>query len=378
MSSRSATCLSLLVTLALLPACSDDGSGAAGGGGAGAAGSTSSTSTTDTSATTTSGAAVSSSATSTSGAGGGGPDETVLLTAEECTKSPGAASRCEVYDVTCGGAETLKLELAVYDADPSATPRGLVVLGSSGDGQGYYNFKSRNQLLAAGFSVAERRWPAGWFSGATEGPPQASCRLAAVLRHLRATLPEELPLCASANSGGGAELSFAISWQGAGDVLDFAAPTSSPVHRLDHGCQGDADAAWTAECQSLLSANCPDCLSLGCQLGSAARSLVDVSYGGVPRCTAPGAGDLALLQAASPILGPAGPTFGGVPSHVLIGKLDDGAYAPFAAALRDAVNANGGDMTLSFVDGGIHELDNTTEGEVALRDVLLAECVPRP
>lgn len=67
-----------------------------------------------------------------------------------------------------------------------------------------------------------------------------------------------------------------------------------------------------------------------------------------------------------------------MPSHVLIGKLDDGAYAPFAAALRDAVNANGGDMTLSFVDGGIHELDNTTEGEVALRDVLLAECVPRP
>lgn len=347
---------------------------------------------TDAAASATSGAggdaAASTGGPSTAGSGGAGGaggtggagawDESVVLTAEPCTKSPGAASRCEVYDVTCAGAEPAKLELAVYEHDAGTASKGLIVMGSSGEGTGYYNFKARDQLTAAGFTVAERRWPAGWFTGATEGPPQAACRLAAVLRHLRAELPSGEVLCASANSGGGAELGFAITWQGAGIPLDFAAPTSSPIHRLDYGCQGDADAAWTAECQSLLAAHCPDCLSVGCQLGVAARSLVDVSYGGVPRCTAPTGTDLSTLQAASPILGPYGPTFGGVPTHLLIGKLDDGAYAPFAAALRDAVAAGGGDLEVSYVDGAPHEFDNTTEGADALADVLLTECVPKP
>lgn len=370
---------------ATLAACggSDPGgtsSGAAGGGGS------STTSASSTSASSTSsGAGGGGGATSgagggggAGGAGGGGASESVTLRAEPCAKAPPSATRCESYDVVCGGNEPAVVELSIFEPAAGTPKVGVIVFGSGGDGTGFYNFVQRKQLLSAGFTVIDRRWPSGWFTGASEGPQQASCRYAALLRFLRSTVASEGLLCATGNSGGSAELGYALTWQGAGKVLDFAMPTSGPFHRLDLACQGQADAAWTSECATLKSSECPDCASTGCQLGNGPRSLLDVSFGGTPRCTMPGAGDLALLEGKSPIAGPNAATLDGAPTHFLVGKDDPGAYQPLATALHDALAATGAKVKIDFVTGAPHEMDTTMEGAIAIRDTLLAECVPKP
>lgn len=314
---------------------------------------------------------------STGGAGGGmstggGPAESVTLLAEPCEKSPNLATKCERYEVTCGGAAPAVVDIAFYEP---AMPKGaMIVFGSGGDGTGFYNFAQTKKLLDAGYTVVDRRWPDGWFTGATEGPQQAACRLAAVLRHLRGVAPRGYSLCSTGNSGGSAELGYALTWQGAGQALDFAMPTSGPFHRLDLACQGASDAAWPAECAALKDATCPDCASNQCQLGAGPRTLIDISFGGVPRCTAPAAGDLDLLKQRSPDAGPDFPAVGGVPVLFLIGKDDGGAYEPLATALHDSLGMGGASVEIQYVTGAPHEMDTTPEGADAIATALLDRC----
>lgn len=251
------------------------------------------------------------------------------------------------------------------------------MFGSGGEGTGFYNFSQSKQMVDAGYTIVDRRWPAGWFTGGTDGPQQAACRLAAVLRHLRASPPAPGPLCATGNSGGSAELVYAMTWQGAGEVLDFALPTSGPFHRLDLACQGASDPDWPGECEALRAATCPDCLSQGCQLGGGPASLIDLSFAEAPRCTAPAAGDLQLLTERSPELGP-DVAWLALPIRLLVGKEDDGAYAPLSAALHAALAESLVDVDIAFIAGADHEMDTKTPGGDAIREALLSGCVPLP
>jgi hypothetical protein len=251
-----------------------------------------------------------------------------------------------------------------------------VLFGSGTTGEGYYTFRGREALRADGLAVLERRWLGGWFEGSQAGPKQAACGLAALIRHLRATRPPGEALCATGNSGGSIELGYALTWHGAGAALDLAVPTSGPVHRLDLACQGEADPAWTAECQARIAAGCPDCAASTCEV-SGPRRHIDTAYGGVPRCSVPGPGDLARLRADSPIAGPHAATLGGAPTRVLIGADDDGAYFPLADAFVEASRALGAEITLTVVAGAGHDLDTTPPGEQALRTTLLTHCQPR-
>ncbi len=310
------------------------------------------------------------------GAGGGmAMNEMVTLRAQPCAMQPGAATKCESYEVVCGGAPPAIVDVAYY-VPPGGATKGAIIFGSGGEGTGYYNFVQRNALLAAGFTVLDRRWPNGWFTGATEGPQQAACRYAALARYLKENVAKDKLLCATGNSGGSAEIGYAVTWQQAGAVLDFAMPTSGPFHRLDYACQGGLDATWTAECAALKASTCPDCVSAQCQLGAGPRTLMDVSFGGVTRCTAPGAGDLNILRAASPGVGPNSATLDGAAVHFLIGKLDPGAYQPLVTSLFNTLKAKGANVKLTYVTGAEHEMDKTVEGATAIRDTLLAECVP--
>lgn len=323
--------------------------------------------------TTTSG----DSGTSTGGTTGGSADESVTLLDVPCEKSPGAASRCERYEVVCEGLAPAIVDLAIYEPKGGVASKGTILFGSGGDGTGFYNFTQAQALLAAGYTLVERRWPAGWFTGGTDGPQQAACRLGALIRHLRAEPPASGPLCATGNSGGSAELGFALTWQDAGPSLDFAMPTSGPFHRLDLACQGESDATWPADCEALRQATCPDCASKACQLANGPRSLMDLAFADTPRCSAPGPGDLALLAERSPTLGPDVASLGDLPIHFMIGKDDPGAYEPLATALHDALKASGAVVDIDYITGAPHEMDSVPAGGEAIRDALLARCVPR-
>jgi hypothetical protein len=309
------------------------------------------------------------------GAAGGG--ESVTLRKEPCEKIPGAATKCESFVVTCGGAAPAVVDVATFEPLASVAKKGVILFGSGGDGTGFYNFAETKKLLQQGFTVVDRRWPAGWFTGATEGPQQAACRLAALIRHLRKTIAGKEALCATGNSGGSAENVYAWTWQGAGASLDFALPTSGPFHRLDLACQGNLDKDWSQQCNALVEERCPDCASKSCQLGNGPNSLLDVSFGGTKRCTEPAAGDLDLLKARSPASGPDIAGLSGLPVRFLVGKDDPGAYMPLTASLVDSLSASGMKAEVTYVSGAPHEMDTTPEGATAILDALLAGCVPR-
>ncbi len=309
------------------------------------------------------------------GSGGGSSGESVVLRAQPCEKQPAAATKCESFEVTCGGAEPAIVDLVYFE--PAGVPsKGAIIFGSGGDGTGYYNFTQRKALTDAGFTVLDRRWLAGWFTGAQDGPQQAACRYAALARYVKTNVVKDKLLCATGNSGGSAELGYALTWQGAGKVLNFAMPTSGPFHRLDYACNGALDAMWTAECATIKASTCPDCASTGCQLGNGPRGLIDASFGGATRCSNPMGGDLALLKAASPELGPNAAKLDGAAAHFLVGKLDPGAYEPLVTSLFNSLTAKGANVKLTYVAGAAHEMDQSVEGATAIRDTLLAECVP--
>jgi hypothetical protein len=175
------------------------------------------------------------------------------------------------------------------------------------------------------------------------------------------------PLCATGNSGGSAELIYALTWADAGDVLTYALPTSGPFHRLDLARQGATDAAWPAQCAALLDEQCPDCAAQRCQVGGGIVALFDASFGATPRCSTPGNGGLAILSAASPVRGSSIPEIA-IAVDLLIGELDDGPFAPLVIALHDELLTAGVDVSLSFIADAGHEMDQFDPG----RDAILA------
>jgi hypothetical protein len=291
----------------------------------------------------------------------------------DCERVGSAATRCDAYEVTCGGATPARVDVAVFE--PPTPSKGVVIFGSGGGGTGFYNYPGRRELLDAGYTILERRWLAaeGWFSGATEGPAQASCRFAALLAHLKTTLAPDIPLCATGNSGGSAELVYALTWHDAASSLAFAMPTSGPFHRLDLICQGALDPSWVTEADALRESLCPDCEGDGYQAGPGILRLIDASFGG-PRCSAPTPSDLATLRAASPDIGPFADDLAALPVAFKVGKLDQNAFAAFVGALNRELAALGADVDLAFLSGVGHEMDKYELGVTALRDALLAHC----
>jgi hypothetical protein len=130
--------------------------------------------------------------------------ESVSKRAAACSGAPGAASRCEAYDVVCEGLPAAVVEVAYYNRTAGTSDKGSIVFGSGGDGTGFYNYTQTKRLLDAGYNVIDRRWPAGWFTAGTAGPQQTACRLAALLRYLRASVAPTGAFCATGNSGASA------------------------------------------------------------------------------------------------------------------------------------------------------------------------------
>ncbi|MBK8257691.1 MAG: hypothetical protein IPK82_34110 [Polyangiaceae bacterium] len=360
-------------TILMIMGCSDGASSSAGGGGSstGGTGGTAGQSGT-TGVGGNSGGSTGSGGTTTTNPTG----ESVTLRAEPCSKIPPQSSKCESFEVECEGLAPAIVDIATYEPTGVGSAKGTILFGSGGEGTGFYNFTQMGKLLNAGYRVVDRRWPDGWFTGGTDGPQQTACRLAAVIRHLRATVASEGLLCATGNSGGSAELGYALTWQGAGASLDFAMPTSGPFHRLDLACQGAADATWPTECLDIVASVCPDCATNQCQLNNGPRSLIDKSFGPTPKCSAPADGDLEFLKARSPELGPDVPGLGDLPIRFMIGKLDMGAYAPLTSELHDALLTAGANVEIAFIDGAEHEMEKTTPGANAITEGLLANCVP--
>jgi hypothetical protein len=307
--------------------------------------------------------------------------------ATACPERSPAGATCRVLEVTCGGLEPVQVALHAYALPAGVAQRGVIVLGSGGGGTGLWSGPASADatvadLGRAGFLVLERQWlvdrERGWFANASgAGVPVAACRLTSLLRWIDAEYRRDAqPLCATGNSGGSAELAFAVLRAGAGAVLDLAVPSSGPFHRMDLACDGRTDRAWQTECAALTARNCPSCQNRGCSLGGGPRALIDGAYGMRTPCTGRSTPiDVPLLTQDSPLV--PGLVLPQTKVVLLIGEQDPGGYAPLSAALYEGLAAQGVDVAFESEPATGHEFQSTEAGAERIEAVLLRECVRR-
>jgi hypothetical protein len=183
---------------------------------------------------------------------------------------------CIEATVACPDINPRLVNLRVTEPPDEVSLRGTVVMGMGGAGTGWYELVSAfardllDDLNAEGFRVVQRRWGAdptdpglgGWFSGSLS-LHHSACRYATLLDWIYADSGLHEPgvdaFCATGNSGGSSEISYALSVYGMGALLDLALPTAGPPHGVvDRGCGVDA-AAWEPLCNELVDARgiCP-------------------------------------------------------------------------------------------------------------------------
>ena len=94
-----------------------------------------------------------------------------------------------------------------------------------------------------------------------------SCRYATLLTWIHDHVHTRGKFVATGNSGGSAEISYALTTWGRGDILDVAIPSSGPpLGRLDYACVKEASPEWAALCASIVPKGVMEGCTPGCIL----------------------------------------------------------------------------------------------------------------
>lgn len=275
---------------------------------------------------------------------------------------------CFHVAVACSGIPTLQAELRVSEPEANRRLRGTVVLGTGGGGTEFYFDRPGGkeliqELQQLGFRVVDRRWyDAGWF-GSQLSVRKQSCRYATLLTWIHNNVHTKGAFCASGNSGGSAELCYALSTWGRGDILDVAVPTGGPpMARLDYLCLPSQ--AWTNQCRSLVPAGRNECLKIDCNVGT---HLVCVGCGS--NATA------ADLQEDSILHSKATLSYPRTRLHMVLGGRDCSSAFPNALLFYNAVTS---EKVLEFAPGTPHWTANTPQGREAILRAILGGIACRP
>jgi len=294
-------------------------------------------------------------------AGGGGappPIGTVtVLSATTCPSGPGGLpdTTCMELRVETLSNAAVRCELRVIE--PQVPSEGTVVFGSGGDGTDFYTDQPGGSelftdLIGLGFRIVDRRWLTGWFTTETSVKDQ-SARYATLLAWVRDNLHTGGVFCASGNSGGSAEVAYALTTWGADDLIDAAVLTGGPpLSRLDYLCTDPPTAAWATQCAAIVPPGALACGAWECSTPSA------------PVCAVPPPGATPEELEEDSVLHPLAvldyPT---TLVSVLIGD-QDCTGAPAQALLFDAAVTS--PTTLQFVPGAEHFLPTTQAGRDAI------------
>jgi hypothetical protein len=192
---------------------------------------------------------------------------------EPCKAGPAsmAGTTCRQLQVTCPGLKPIAVQIRTTEPAAGVPFRGTVVVGSGGSGGGFYAGQEGGRLLvgdvaAMGFRVVDRAWDGGWTTQ-EGGLRKESCRYATLLTWIHDHLHTRGQFVATGNSGGSAEISYALTTWGRGDILDVAIPTSGPpLGRLDYACVKQASPEWASLCASIVPKGVMECTP-GCILG---------------------------------------------------------------------------------------------------------------
>lgn len=290
---------------------------------------------------------------------------------------PLAGTSCQLVEVSCPGIPALVAQVRITAPPADATPRGTIVFGTGGGGEGFYDrgptaAEMMRSLAGDGFRLVQRAWLAQWESGGA-GLAAAACRYATLLTWIHDDLHSQGALCATGNSGGSAEIGYALSRWGREDILDLAVPTGGPVmSRVDLGCL-DFE-AWVDECQEVPDGTSCEPAEVQCNYAGSNFENIDGAYLPDTPCALHDESFADTLLADSILSPDADLDFGATPIHQLFGERDCTPALPQGVIWYDAVTSA---KQQTFVPETGHTTPGTREGAAAIRRVLDEECVTR-
>ena len=293
---------------------------------------------------------------------------------EPCRGGPGRVpnTSCMVLEVNCPKLKPFHAQLRVTEPAAGVPYRGTVVMASGGSGTEFYADQEGGRILvgeiaAMGFRVADRSWDRpGWGMDGVGLVPE-SCRFATLLTWIHDRIHKGGKFITTGNSGGSAEIGYALTTWDRGDILDVAIPTSGPPQsRLDYSCVSKPSPEWAALCASIVPKGVMECAS-SCLLGPP-QSPVDsfVYKSGVCRQVSPDETPRQLLE-DSVVHPGAVLDYPKTKLFFLYGAHDCGEPVP--NGLTYATNVTS-EKTIRFVPHTPHALFSTPEGRAAIKQAI--------
>jgi hypothetical protein len=285
----------------------------------------------------------------------------VLESTGTCLAGPLVNTTCKRLLVSCEGMKTIEAQIRITEAAEGTTPRGTVVLGSGGAGNVFYAAGTDGQALvrsltAMGFRSVDRAWQGGWTTH-EGGLRKESCRYATLLTWVHNHLHTRGAFVATGNSGGSAEIGYALTTWQRGDILDLAVPTSGPpLARLDYACVKEASAEWSVLCASLVPHGVMECTS-ACILGP--QNDVCKQVTAEPT--------LDQLLSDSVVNPEAILLYPKTRVHFLFGAHDCGEPVPVGLTYATKISS---EKEIEFVPGTPHALFSTAQGREAIRKAI--------
>ncbi|MEW6005566.1 MAG: T9SS type A sorting domain-containing protein [Stygiobacter sp.] len=193
---------------------------------------------------------------------------TVVTVNDLCPNGPGSLpnTTCRLLEVRCPNLNPIQVQIRITEPNAGVVSRGTVVFGSGSSGTAFYGDRTEAQILfselaAMGFRVVDRAWLGqdGWTTR-EGGLRSESRRYATLLTWIHDSVHVSGAFCATGNSGGSAEIGYALTTWKRGDILDLAVPTSGPaVSRLDYACQNPAPSEWSAISDTIIPPGSMSC-----------------------------------------------------------------------------------------------------------------------
>jgi hypothetical protein len=204
-----------------------------------------------------------------------------------------------------------------------------------------------------GFLVVDRAWNGGWTTH-EGGLRKESCRYATLLTWVHDHLHKGGKFVATGNSGGSAEIGYAMTTWGRGEILDLAIPTSGPpIARLDLACVREASPEWAAQCAGIVPRDKMECAS-GCILGTANDVCKQLTAEPTTE----------QLRSDSVVHPGAVLDYPKTRIHFLYGARDCGEPVPIGLMYATKVRS---EKEIEFVPHTPHNISSTPEGREALR-----------
>ena len=279
-----------------------------------------------------------------------------------CTGQGITGGICYSVALTCPNVTATSANVKVLI--PTTNPIGTVVMTSGGGDASYYEYAPGygnyivNNVVAAGFTVAETQFPGasqnGWLEGpATDGPRSLACLYATLAQWVYTNIHQSntsAPYCATGESGGAAAISYSLAHYGLGNIFKMVELDSGPPFgRIDYGC-GCAGPAPKSPCGTRNKS----CYGAG----STAQRLTEAAYGNAD-CSNHNDNDLALWNHDSVSSPDAAYSFPNTDVHFVFGGLDTSSAVPQGLLFANQIKSQ---KEISCVADAAHDITEVEDG----------------